>query len=85
MSYYPQEAEDEDSGITVIPGVDLDAGMPVSEAEIHGIVCTRGPEHQVSQDTTISENLDHIDEEAEIDGDSSNFDSQHFSKPTDSD
>ena len=59
--------------------------MPASEAETHGIDRTRGPEHQVSQDTSISESLDHIDEEAEVDDDSSNFDSQHFSKPADSD
>ena len=52
--------------------------MPASEANIHGIDRNRGPEHQVSQDTSISEILDHIDEEAEIDDDSSNFDSQHF-------
>ena len=52
--------------------------MPASEANIHGIDRNRGPEHQVSQDTSISESLDHIDEEAEIDGDNSNFDSQHF-------
>jgi len=87
MLYCPQEAPDEDSDVTIIPGGDPDAGMPASEAEIHGIDRTRGPEHQVSQDTSISESLDHIDEEAEIDDDSTNFDpdSQHFSKPADSD
>ena len=52
--------------------------MPASEANIHGIDHTRGPEHQVSQDTSIPESLDHTDEEAEIDDDSSNFDSEHF-------
>ena len=85
MSYCLQEAQDEDSDVTIIPGGDPDAGMPAPEAEIHGIDRTRAPEHQVSQDTSISESLDHIDEEAEIDDDSSNFDSQHFSKPADSD
>ena len=54
--------------------------MPATEADIHGIDHSRGgPEHQVSQDTSISESLDHIDEEGEIDDDSSNFESQHFS------
>ena len=59
--------------------------MPATEADIHGIDRTRGPEHQVSQDTSISESHDHIDEEAEIDDNSSNFDSRHLSKPADSD
>ena len=82
---YPQEEHDEDNDVVIIPGNDPDAGMLASEAEIHGIDCTRGPEHQVSQDTNASESLDHIDEEAEIDDSSSNFDSQHFSKLADSD
>ena len=80
-----QETQDEDTEVTILPGGDPDAGMPATEADIHGIDRSRGPEHQVSQDTSISESLDHIDEEAEIDDDSSNFDSQHFSKPADSD
>ena len=47
--------------------------QPATEAEISSNNCTRGPEHQVLQDTSISESLDHIDEEAEINDDSSNF------------
>jgi len=43
MSYCPQEAQDEDSDVTIIPGDDPYAGMPASEAEIHSIDCTRGP------------------------------------------
>ena len=81
---YPQEEHDEDNDVAIIPGNDPDAGMLASETEIHGIDHTRCPEHQVSLDTNTSESLDHIDEEADIDG-SSNFDSQHFSKPADSD
>ena len=69
-----QEAQDEDSEVTILPGGNPDAGIPATEADIHGIDRMRGPEHQVSQDTSISESLDHIDEEAEIDDDSSNFD-----------
>ena len=69
-----QEAQDEDTEVTILPGGNPDAGIPATEADIHGIDCPRGPEHQVSQDTSISESLDHIDEEAEIDDDSSNFD-----------
>ena len=69
-----QEAQVEDSEVTIISGGDPDAGIPATEADIYGIDRMRGPEHQVSQDTSISESLDHIDEETEIDDDSSNFD-----------
>ena len=75
-----QEPQDEDTEVSILPGGDPGAGMPATEADIHGagIDRSRRPDYQVSQDTSISESLDHIDEEGEIDGDSSNFDSQHF-------
>ena len=73
-----QEAQDEDTEVSVLPGGDPDAEMPATEADMHSIDHSRGPEHQVLQDTSISESLDHIDEEGKIDDDSSNFDSQHF-------
>ena len=56
---YIYEAQDEDTEVTFPPGGDPDAGMPASEANIHGIDCTRVPEYQVSKDTSISENLTH--------------------------
>ena len=74
VSTLSQEAQDEDSNVTIIPEGDPDSGMPASEAEIPSNN-TRGPEQQVSQDTSISESLvlDHITEEAEISDESSNF------------
>ena len=32
-----QEAQDEDTEVSVLPGGDPDAGMPATEADIHGI------------------------------------------------
>ena len=74
-----QEAQDEDTEVSILPDGDPDAGMPATEADIHGIDRSQGPEHQVSQDTSTSVSLDHIDEKGEIDDNSSNFDSQPFS------